>query len=625
MVRHDGAPVMPAALAPIARAMPSWGPDGHGQWCGNSAGLGHLMLHVTPESLHERLPGSIRSAPHLVITASARIDNRDELFDALGVPGAGRDQTPDSSLILLAYEHWGDACVTRLLGDFAFAIWDIRKRRLFCARDPFGSMPFVYHDDGQRFVFASDIKGVLATVASPRLNEQLLAAYLQIKTYHAEKTLTFYEGVVKLPPAHTLTVNGGKVQLSKYWSPENAAEVRFANENDYGEQMLQLFQESVARRLRSAYPIGSHLSGGLDSSAVTVVAARALREVAKPLAVFSWSPDPTSEADRGPDSEHARINAICLQENLVCQYSPATKATLIESFQRDFTMEPTAMMPYEAAVQLKARAQGLRVILSGWGGDEAVSAHTSTYLAEFFINGQWPELGNAIRLQLNGSGNGQPLSTVRKSLGILRDLTVPRLPDSLYSLAVRSNFPAHQSPCIQPDFGRRYQNEVRDLRGPAWRFLPGVRETMGRHLEIGNIPMRLEHWVVSGARHQLVYRYPMLDKRLVEFVFGVPTSQFCGPFLRRSLFRSAVSALLPDADWGVAKRSPASRDAMQRDYFQAHSDWARQLASNSNALSASRFVDPERIHQALRSYTSSQKPVSLSGIREAFGCYAIKY
>src|ERR1035438_9592487 len=111
MVRYDGAPVTPETLAPIAAAMSFWGPDGHGQWCGESAGLGHLMLHVTPESLHERLPASIRAAPHLVITAVARIEKRYEISHALGLPGPGRGQTPDSSLILLPYERWGQDCV----------------------------------------------------------------------------------------------------------------------------------------------------------------------------------------------------------------------------------------------------------------------------------------------------------------------------------------------------------------------------------------------------------------------------------------------------------------------------------------------------------------------------------
>ena len=105
----------------MAAALSFYGPDGHGQWCGESAGLGHLMLHVTPESLRERQPASLLAAPHLIITADARIDNRDELFDALSVPVAGRSRTPDSGLILLAFERWGEDCPKKLVGGMAVA------------------------------------------------------------------------------------------------------------------------------------------------------------------------------------------------------------------------------------------------------------------------------------------------------------------------------------------------------------------------------------------------------------------------------------------------------------------------------------------------------------------------
>ena len=215
MVRYDGAPVTPETLSPMAAAMSPWGPDGHGQWCGEGAGLGHMMLHVTLESLHERLPASIRTAPHLVITADARIDNRDELFDALGAPRPGRSQTPDSSLILLAFERWGVECVKRLLGDFAFAIWDSRAAPINFAlpRDHFGCRPFVYHWDGRRFIFrVRHQRGSGADRIATIKTRPLLAAHLQMKVSYAEKTSTFFEEVFKIPRGTHLTSQPGMVR-----------------------------------------------------------------------------------------------------------------------------------------------------------------------------------------------------------------------------------------------------------------------------------------------------------------------------------------------------------------------------------------------------------------------------
>ena len=278
MVRLDDRPITREMLAPMVDALAFHGHDGHGQWIGDFAGLGHFMLQTTPESLQERMPASIRIAPHLIITADARIDNRSEIFDALGAPAQGRTKTPDSSLILLAHERWGAGCVERLLGDFAFAIWNTRERTLFCARDPLGCRPFVYSYDGACLIFASDIKGVVARQSSRPLNEPLLAAHLQMQTYHPQKRQTFFGNVLKLPPGHTLSLKGTDVQLSRYWSPEDAPELRRANPAEYVEELRHLFRQAVESRVRSAFPVGAHLSGGLDSSVIGIEASCILRE-----------------------------------------------------------------------------------------------------------------------------------------------------------------------------------------------------------------------------------------------------------------------------------------------------------------------------------------------------------
>jgi asparagine synthase (glutamine-hydrolysing) len=621
MVRYDGVPVTPETLAPIAAAISFWGPDGHGQWCGDGAGLGHLMLHGTPESLHERLPASIRVAPHLVITADARIDNRDELFDALGVPAPGRARTPDSSLILLAYERWGAECVKRLLGDFAFAIWDARERRLFCARDPFGCMPFVYRHDGRRFIFASDIKGVLARMESPTLNEPMLAAYLRMKTYHAEKRLTFFENIVKLPPAHTLTLTAAGTQLSRYWSPQDAQEIRLASDGDYAEQLRLLFQEAVRCRVRSAFVVGSHLSGGLDSSAITIAAARILRDRGQAASVFSWSPAPRPET-AGEEDEHSRIDAVCRQESLHCQYLPTTKASFVESFQRDITVEPVEMMAWEAKVQASAETGGVRTMLSGWGGDEAVSSHASSYIAAYVKERDWPAFRKEVRRRLNRDTPWGALSTLKRLAGVAVSVAIPHTPDSLYSLTVKESiFLEHRAPCIRSEFARRYEAEFRELRGPAWRAVPGVRETMCRHLQFGHEQRRLEHWACSGARHRVVYRYPLLDRRLVEFTLGVPAASGQG----RSLFLRAMGDLLPGStDWTMAKQARSSLASLQSHYYQAHADWAARLQRDSALGPASRMIDMAKIQRAISSCSGTNRVQAFSGIREAFGCCAIK-
>ena len=572
MVRLDGAPVTSEMLGPQASVMAGWGPDGHGQWCGEQTGLGFLSLHTTQESFHERMPASLRTAPHLFITADARIDNRDELFHALSVPAPGRAQTPDSSLILLAYERWGADCVKRLLGDFAFAIWDVRERLLFCARDPLGCRPLYYHAGVRSFLFASDIKAVLAGVESPRLNEPLLAAHLQMRPYYARKTLTFYQNILKLPAGHTLLLTPGALRLNRYWAPENVP----GRSGRVEEELRDLFRQAVECRVRSAFPVAAHLSGGIDSSAVTLQAARLLRMEGRQLATFSWSPP-----SRHGTNEYARIDAVCRQESLRCEYLPVTAASLLRVMERDFTTEPVELLAREENVQRRAEALGIRVILSGWGGDEGVTHW-------------WQD-----------------------NRGRFRDWFLSRLPDSLYSRLHRNPFMRHASPCIQRDFTRRYAQEIRTIQGPPLRRMRDVRTTILRLLDLGYLPQRMEDWAVSGAKHRIVYSYPFLDRRLVEFALG---SHSDAP--PRRLFIGSLTDLLPgEIDWTADDREPATLAALEKEHIAAHVQWLSQRRELPEAARA--FIDPGRIRHSIEAAERAGSLHFLQGVKEAIGCYAI--
>src|SRR5262245_10430097 len=168
------------------------GPDRAGVWCESSVGLGHRMLLTTSESLHEKAP-LVSKSGDIALTADARIDNRDELINALGLGQSPSREMSDSELIVAAYERWGERCPERLLGDFAFAIFDKRRRSLFCARDHFGVKPFYYYYSGRAFVFASEIKAIFSLREVPQqVNEPRIADYLVHVLEGFDKSITFY-------------------------------------------------------------------------------------------------------------------------------------------------------------------------------------------------------------------------------------------------------------------------------------------------------------------------------------------------------------------------------------------------------------------------------------------------
>ena len=225
----------------------------------------------------------------------------------------------DGELILRAWRRWGPDCPNHLLGDYAFALWDARRRRLFCARDHIGARPFYYARAGERFVFASAVPAVLAAPGvSDRLDDDFVAAHL---THIALDTTThtFFAAVRKLPPGHALTVTGdGRLRTERYWRPEDVPRTRPASDDACAQECLDLCARAVRDRLRGSGPVGAHLSGGLDSSGVAALAARELRRQgrAAPLA-FTWLPDLGGGAPKPEhEPEYALVDAVAGKEGL---------------------------------------------------------------------------------------------------------------------------------------------------------------------------------------------------------------------------------------------------------------------------------------------------------------------
>ena len=241
--------------------------------------------------------------------------------DGAGAPVLAVDR--GAGLVLRAFVRWGEASPDHLVGDYTFAVWDRRCGTLFCARDPVGARPFYYTLDGERFVFASAVEAVLAAPGVPdALDEAVVAA--RLSGLGPDMTSrTFYRAVRKLPAGHALTVEpeagpnaGGaarvRVRMERYWRPEQAPAAPPASDDAFAEQLLGLYAKVVRDRLRGG-PVGVHLSGGLDSSSVAVLAARELRRQGRPPPpAFSWLP---ALHGARPKPEHAReyalVDAVC--------------------------------------------------------------------------------------------------------------------------------------------------------------------------------------------------------------------------------------------------------------------------------------------------------------------------
>lgn len=270
----DGRPVSISVLRRMTDAVRHRGPDGEGFWTDSFIGFGHRRLSIIDLSPLGHQPMQTEDGS-LVITYNGEVYNYQSLRVELESKGHRFRSQTDTEVVLKAYAEWGDACVHRLNGMFAFAVWDAARHRLFVARDRYGIKPLYYHFRNGTFLFGSEVKALLqhpdvtARVCVPALNE-----YFSFQNVFSD--LTLFEGVHLLPAAHTLTLTLGEsasLKTQRYWDWDFAGDDRLT-EAECEEELHRLFEQAVNRQLVSDVEVGTYLSGGMDSGAVTCLAAR---------------------------------------------------------------------------------------------------------------------------------------------------------------------------------------------------------------------------------------------------------------------------------------------------------------------------------------------------------------
>jgi asparagine synthase (glutamine-hydrolysing) len=601
---QGGQPARPEDLRLMLHRLSHRGPHGTGAWCRGSVALGHHLLHTTPESLGETLPLVGRGG--LVLTADARLDNRQDLIAALAATDRPEHDAPDSALILAAYRTWGVRCVEHLLGDFAFALWDDAKGHLFCARDHFGVKPFYYHrQPGRLFAFATEIKGILALPDVPRrLNETRVADYLQWS--FDDQEITFYEGIVRLPPAHTLLVTREGLSLRRYWSLDPERELRLGSDRAYAEAFQDVFTQAVQCRLRSTSPVGSSLSGGLDSSSIVCTARDLLRRQSRaPLHTFSLRFDDLPECDESPF-----IDAVLGGGDLVPHRIRGDRLSPLEELDRYLTFEDGASWVFNMclhwAMHRSAAEHGVRVFLDGLGGDEVV-CHGIGHLPELVRRGRLLELAvSVIRL---GRHFGQP------PMRILRRQAIrPVLPPAALRLwaARRGGLPPGPGPSPVRSLVARTLAERVGLE-QRLRFLDGVRPPAPRTLRGSHYTALLAGINSAGfesidpvaAAFSLEPRYPFYDTRLVEFCLALPGEQKLRWGWSRFILRQAMAGTLPER---VRRRGgKANLSAQFNDGFLAFERERIEAVVHGGSQNLARYVDMNVLRELYRQYSTGER------------------
>ena len=523
------------------------GPDGRAIWCEGSAGLGHCMLHTTPESLNEQLPFQ---RDGLVITADARIDNREELIDLLQLKTQQPEQISDSELILHAYQRWGEECPAHLLGDFAFAIWDSGKQYLFCARDHFGVKPFhYYYQPGQQFIFGTEIKAIFCYEDIPkRLNEIKISDYM-LEMFE-DKARTFYVDINRLPPASVMVVGRGGVRKRQYWALDPKQEIKLRSDGEYAEAYRSLFIEAVRCRLRSAFPTGAMLSGGLDSSSITCVAHDLLSSSSgSNLHTFSIIFNQIKKSD-----EREYIYKILEKRNCVAHFIEGDQATPFDQlekilwFQDEPFYAPNLFLSWPAWRSISEN--GVRILLDGFLGDNVIS-HGAEYLNELANKWHWLTLTKELKQFLNQSD--QKISLLKLlSIYLVQYGLKPYIPEIWLNLWRKLQGHPVDPTMEQYDlFSLSYcmRSGIRERLHSAYKYNRLIKSTRQAHhdsLDPGLIQTVLEIHNKGCSAFQFETRMPFIDKRVVEFCLSTPGNQKISQGFTRIIARRALYGLLPE-------------------------------------------------------------------------------
>ena len=557
----DASPLDSAIPARMVESLAHRGPDASGVWHQAEIGLGHSMLWTTPESLEERQPLRSRDGT-LTLVADARIDNRNELISALGLHGRPLSRITDAELILTAYQTWGEECPVRLIGDFAFAVWNQHRRELFCVRDPIGVKGiYYYHDRDRLFAFASEIKALFEAPRVPRkLNEERIAELLVFVFDDAASTS--YQSIYRLPAGHCLTVGTRGLQMRRYWKWDPERELTLGSDAEYEQRFRELLTEAVDCRLRSAFPVGSTLSGGLDSSSITCIARELLKnkkDSAQTLHTFSAIFPSLPEPDLRYIDERSYMRAVSAQGSLITHEVRADQLNPLGDLETILWHQDDPLVPFNLYMHLgmyrSAREQGVRVILDGFDGDTAVS-HGYERLPELAKKLRWVTLLREVKAISRRSAN--------RSLSPRQVLWAyalrPMIPGNLENLWKRIRG-QHQplwgrESVIAEAFARRVKLDarIRHLQADDSHGFQSARETHRIGIESCLIAYALELADKTAVTCALEPRYPFFDRRLLEFCLALPPEQKLHAGWSRYILRRAMQGILPpEIQWRDSK------------------------------------------------------------------------
>ena len=512
------------------------GPDGEKHWINETGttGLGHRRLSII--DLSENAAQPMHCLHRYSVVHNGEIYNYIELRTELTGKGYSFNSLSDTEVLVAAYDCWKENCLQHFDGMFAFAIWEEKEQNLFAARDRFGEKPFYYCYDGQQLVFASEIKALWAAGIEKQPNEKLLFNFITLGYTQnpGNASETAYNGIYKLPAAsffiHSVQ-SAGHIDPVTYWQIKKARMDDGINEETAVGRFKELFTQSIKNRLRSDVPLGTSLSGGLDSSSILAF----INKRQDPHTAFKTF-SATFPGFKNDESASIKILGTAISfENYQVQPSAEGLANDIERilYQHEGLIGSASVYAQYKVFEL-AKQHNVKVLLDGQGADEILAGYHKYY------HWYWQELYRNDKLSLHNE-----ISAARR-LGVKDEWD--------WKNKLAAMHPVYASRYIQKSRRKRQMTHP-DLDydfilqyGESYYIMPpadSLNSVLYYNTFTNGLEELLRYADINSMAHGREVRLPFLNHQLVEFVFSLPAHFKIKDGRTKWLLRTAMNDWLP--------------------------------------------------------------------------------
>jgi asparagine synthase (glutamine-hydrolysing) len=537
-----GRPLEDSWIESMQRDLAHRGPDGQGLYREPSVALGHMLLQVTPESIYDKSP---YEEDGMVITAYARLDEREAIMDRIGTPIYEREKLTDPLLLLRSFRKFGKDFVKDIYGDCAFAIWDEAKKELFCVRDQMGVKPFLYYFQDDIFVFSSELKSIVklqfieTTINHNYLKERVVGI-------RSELQQTGWTNVQRLKAANHLNLVENQLKILNYWEPRYIRNELLKCEHESAQALKSLLEKVICDHIRIKGDAGAHLSGGLDSSTLVCIAAKQLAKYDKSLTTVS-SVYEGNQSDKEPLDEKVYIDEVIRQEkNINAKFVYHSNLGFWKGLQKTLNnhFAPVFTFYYvDEALCHKFQSNKVRRVLCGHPGDITVTNSTIQPFEFLLCSGRF--LAFYKLLKRCKSSSKKSLFNIIKTniiiefcpLIILRWYGKIKNSENEYTDVIR------ELPFLFQN------NEIIELRK---RYLNHTivhsrkNSDLTRNIWPQDLDLFEEDKDCGTSHFQIEQTYPLADRRLVELLLTIPVEHYYSEGLFRGLVRKAMLGTLPE-------------------------------------------------------------------------------